>query len=303
MTTTNAWDPSENSVAQRTYESSAADVFRDFVQAPASLRFSNKAERRRIYRHVYGDSWWVDLDVIDGEAVELAERDEAQAERFFGNRITSGTASWLNAESWAEREEEREVSDGSRIVLGFDGSDLDDWTAVRAETLDGFQFTPAYGPEQRPAIWNPADYGGQVPRLEVRAAIDELMHRYDVVRLYTDPPYWETEVDEWVDAYGERRVIRWHTRRIVQMHAAAERLKTDVTKSETTWSHDACPITAAHVANSKMAARPGDRYVLRKASSAQKIDAAISSILAHEAACDVISAGLATRKKNYVYTA
>lgn len=56
--TTNAWDPSEQSVAQRTSESSAADVFRDFVQAPASLKFSNKAERRRIYRHVYGDSWW-----------------------------------------------------------------------------------------------------------------------------------------------------------------------------------------------------------------------------------------------------
>lgn len=43
--------------------------------------------------------------------------------------------------------------------------------------------------------------------------------------------------------------------------------------------------------------------MLRKASAAQKIDVAVSSILAHEAACDVIAAGLATRKKNYVYTA
>ncbi|MFJ9558065.1 hypothetical protein ACIRPH_30030 [Nocardiopsis sp. NPDC101807] len=301
--TTNAWDPSEQSVAQRTFESSATDIFRDFVQAPVSLKFSNKSERRRIYRHVYGDSWWVDLDVIDGEAVELAERDEAQAERFFGNRITSGTASWLDAEAWSDRATGREVPDGTRLVLGFDGSDLDDWTGVRAETLGGHQFTPTYGPDQRPAVWNPADFGGQVPRLEVRAAIDELMRRFDVVRLYADPPYWDTEVDEWVDTYGDQRVIRWHTRRVVQMHAAAERLKTDVTKAETSFTHDGCPIAAAHVANARTAARPGDRYVLRKASAAQKIDVCVSSILAHEATCDVIAAGLATRKKNYVYTA
>jgi hypothetical protein len=57
------------------------------------------------------------------------------------------------------------------------------------------------------------------------------------------------------------------------------------------------------VANARAAARPGDRYVLRKASEAQKIDACVTSVLAHEAAGDAIAAGLASRRKSYYYGA
>jgi len=196
--------------------------------------------------------------------------------------------------------------DGTSVCLGFDGSDVDDWTAIRAETMDGYQFTPVYGPNDEPTIWNPADYDGQVPAAEVQAAMSQLMRRYDVVRLYADPPYWETEIDEWVDLYGEERVIRWYTRRIVQMHAACERLKTDIVRQGSgtvTFSHDGCPITADHIANTRAAARPMDRYVLKKASPSQKIDATIPSILAHEALGDVIAAGLAARQTSYYYGA
>ena len=93
--TTNAWDPAEQSVAQTTFESKATDIYRDYVQTPASLSYANKAERRKIHRLAYGDSWWVDLDYIEAAALELMERDPAQAERFFGNRIVVGRGSWL----------------------------------------------------------------------------------------------------------------------------------------------------------------------------------------------------------------
>lgn len=300
--TTNPWDPSENSVAQRTFESKAKDVYKDFLQAPKTWGFDTKRERKRIYQVVYGDAWWIDYDVIDAEAAELAEKDPGQAERFFGNRIMAGMGSWLKVAKWAARAKPRRVRPYTRIVLGFDGSDVDDWTAIRAETMDGYQFTPVYGPDDAPTIWNPEDYGGQVPRTEVNAAMDQLMRRYDVVRLYADPPYWESEVDGWVDAYGEERVVRWHTRRIVQMHAACERLKTDVTKKDSSFTHDGCEITEAHIGNARMAARPPDRYVLRKASPAQKIDAAIPSVLCHEALGDVIAAGLAEKEVSYFYS-
>lgn len=36
------------------------------------------------------------------------------------------------------------------ICLGFDGSDVDDWTVLAAETLDGFSFTPRFC--QDPAV-------------------------------------------------------------------------------------------------------------------------------------------------------
>ncbi|GFH38903.1 hypothetical protein [Streptomyces pacificus] len=304
METTNAWDPSEQSVAQTTSESKARDIFRYHPQAPRSLSYGDKRQRRRIHAIVYAGSAHVDLDAIEAETAEILEKDPAQAERFFGNRCVAGSSAWLDVAKWAAKAKPRRVRPMTRIVLGFDGSDVDDWTAIRAETMDGYQFTPLWGPDDEPTVWNPADFGGQVPRAEVRAAMDQIMNRYDVVRLYADPPYWETEVDEWVDKYGEERVIRWHTRRVVQMHSAAERLRTDVLKRNVdgaSFAHDGCSITEAHIANTRAAARPSDRYVLRKASPAQKIDATIPSILAHEALGDVIAAGLAERQVSYYY--
>lgn len=103
--TTNAWDPSENSVAQQSYDAKAADVYRDHAQAPPTLSYRNKAERRRIHKLVYGDSWWVDLDRIDAEASELIDRGEAgQAERFFGNRVVQGIGAWLPDGLWESTE-------------------------------------------------------------------------------------------------------------------------------------------------------------------------------------------------------
>jgi phage terminase large subunit-like protein len=88
------------------------------------------------------------------------------------------------------------------------------------------------------------------------------------------------------------------------MHAAAERLKTDIAKADTPFSHDGCPITSGHIRNARAAARPQGRYVLAKSSQDQKIDVAVTSILAHEAAMDAVAAGMtAPKRKNYYYSA
>jgi hypothetical protein len=245
---------------------------------------------------VYAGSWWVDLDAIEAEAAELLERDPAQAERFFGNRPVAGVGTWLDVDRWDARAKPREVQAKTAVVAGFDGSDVDDWTAIRCETQDGYQFTPTYGPDSRPCIWDPGEWGGQVPRLEVEAAVDEVFATYQVVRLYADPPGWETEIDKWAEKFGEKRVVRFETYRPVQMHAAVERQLTDVMKVDSGFSHDGCPYTRVHVANARKAARPAGRYVLTKASQAQKIDAAVSSVLVHEAAGDVTAAKLWPKK-------
>lgn len=293
--TSNAWDPSEDSTAKRTSESQSEDIFRYHPQAPVNLSYRNKQERRRIHRIVYAGSSHVDLDAIEAEAAELMEKDPAQAERFFGNRVVSGSDSWIDLAQWEKRRSPQDAGrddyDRPAVVLGFDGSDSDDWTAIRAETADGYQFTPTYGPSNLPTIWNPDDFGGQVPRLEVSAAVDELMTRYRVIRMYCDPPYWESEIDGWAAQYGEKTVIRWATYRPAQMHSAAERLKTDILKADSGFTHDGCPITTAHVGNSRASARPGGRYVVVKASQHQKIDACVTSIICHEAAGDVTASG------------
>lgn len=107
--TTNAWDPTEMSVAQTTYESPSADIFR-FYRNPdlvlrgkdgKPLRYSLKRDRQKIHEYAYEGSWWVNLDSIEAEAAELMERDPAQAERFFGNRLVHGAGSWLPDGAWA----------------------------------------------------------------------------------------------------------------------------------------------------------------------------------------------------------
>jgi hypothetical protein len=98
--TTNAWDPAEDSVAQRTAESSRPDIFRFHRLPLANLSYRDKRERRKIHAYVYEGSDHVDLDAIEAEAAELLERDPEQAERFFGNRLVQGSGAWLDTELW-----------------------------------------------------------------------------------------------------------------------------------------------------------------------------------------------------------
>ena len=109
LETTNAWDPAENSTAQRTWESRTSDVFKWFRQPPAALSWGNKRDRRKILRYVYAGSPWVNLDSVEAEALELAETDPAQAERFFGNRLVARAGSWLPAGLWESRYAETEA--------------------------------------------------------------------------------------------------------------------------------------------------------------------------------------------------
>jgi hypothetical protein len=292
--TTNAFDPTQRSQAQSTFQSKAPDIFKFYRPPLVHLSYANKVERRRIHTQVYAGSTHVHLDSIEAEAWELIEKGEiAQAERFFGNRMKAGAGTWCDIDAWNRRKVlvPREVPEKTPIVLGFDGSDTDDWTAIRAQTQDGYQFTPRYGPRQLPTIWDPLEFGGQVPRLDVAEAVRWLFKHFRVVRMYLDPPGWTSEADAWAAEFGEKIVLRWYTQRLVQMHAAAERLLTDISKVDSPWSHDGCPVTTAHVEATHKEPRPSNRYVLCKPQDGRKIDAAVCSVLADEAAGDVTAAG------------
>jgi hypothetical protein len=179
------------------------------------------------------------------------------------------------------------------ICCGFDGSDVDDFSAIRAETLDGYQFTPTYeiDGERFPTIWNPTEHGGRIPRAHVHTAIEQLFADHHVLRFYCDPPDWKTEIESWALQYGEKKVLEWATYRVQPMHEALKRFVTDLQQGRIT--HDGCPITALHMANARKEPKPGLRYLLGKPHGAyhQKIDAAMASVLAHEAACDAVAAG------------
>ena len=189
--------------------------------------------------------------------------------------------------------------DGTQVCLGFDGSDFDDFTALRAETIDGFQFTPRYGASGLPTIWNPKEWpDARTPRTEVSDAVREMFERFDVSRLYADPPRFETDLDEWAAEHGEDRVVEWPTYRPKQMHEALERFVSDLSAGRI--AHDDCPITAAHMGNARKLTRNA-RYVIGKPNNHQKIDAAMASVLAHEAAADARATGWADKVDTRVF--
>lgn len=307
---TNGWDLAENSVAQQLAEAMEPDVHVDHLRAPTNLSYTNKAERHRIHKIVYGDSavkldragnrisGWVNLDRIEADASKLVKRDPNQAARFFGNIPSMGSGAWLQEGQWADKLLIRERPKSVPVCAGFDGSDSDDWTGIRLETFDLHQFTPVYHGGTRRTIWNPKRWpDGRIPRDEVMAAWDEIMRDYDVVRAYLDPPLWATEIQHLQGKYGDKIFIEWPTYRIKPMHASLERFKTDITNPTSGFTHDDCAFTDTHMRNAVERARAGQTYNLGKASQHQKIDLAMSSTLAHEAVMDATAAGDLGKRK------
>ncbi len=185
---------------------------------------------------------------------------------------------------------------GARLCGGFDGSENSDFTVIKLETIDGLIFTPRYGPDRLPTIWNPADWGGRIPRQQVRVAWGELRERYLFNRVYCDPGFhdetsWESEIEWWDAEWGPAVFVPWPTNIISRMFPAVRRFESDLRDGAIT--QDGCPVTAAHMRNTRKIAKSADRYVLGKATPQQKIDTAITSVLAHEAAADARAEGWA----------
>lgn len=151
-------------------------------------------------------------------------------------------------------------------------------------------------------IWNPAQHGGRIPRLQVHDAWAELADRYRLGRVYCDPGFndphdptsWITEIERWAGLYGPETFVPWQmggSTRTRAVHASLVRFEADLQSRRLT--HDGCPVTSAHVANSRKIPKPGDRFLLGKPAGAhhQKIDLAVTSVLCHEATSDALADG------------
>jgi hypothetical protein len=298
--TTNAWDPAENSVAQQQFESTSKDIYRQFVQPPSNLSFKNKVERRKILQLVYAETLkqhggHVDLDAIEAEAYDLIQRDQAQAERFFGNRIVAGQDSWLDAKVWEERfSSETPPKKGDAIAIGFDGSLRDDSTAlVACRISDGHLWVLGLweSPDEADADW-------EVPVAEVDARVHWAFKEYSVQRMYCDPAYWQDIVGRWASEFGDKKIFEWWTNRERAMVAALERFHTGAVTGQLT--HDGDERLARHI---KQAHRKETRsgVLIRKdrPHSPRKIDLAVCAVLAYEARGDVVQSGKVKRKTQF----
>jgi hypothetical protein len=305
--TTNAWDPGAGSVAQREWDSAADDIYRQMIRPPATLSFANKAERRRILRIAYPEDvrrehgGHVDLDAIEAEAADLAEKDLAQAARFFGNIIMAASGRAFDPAVWAKRAaESHPVGPRARIVLGFDGSRRYDHTAlVGCEVETGYLWPLG--------IWAPPP-GGEISTEEIDAAVDEAFALYDVVRLYADPPYWDESVARWAGRYGDR-VRAWWTARSRPMANALRAFAEAVELGDLRHcppDYPGCAALSAHVANAVKRptsmldddGRPLWLVGKDQPGSPAKIDGLVAAVLAWEARRDALAQPV-TRRSVY----
>jgi hypothetical protein len=296
LSISNAHNPGEGSDAEADYDAylamstgrGAKDFLYDSVEAPAGIDTADPEAVRQGVLAARGDSSWLDVDRIAATILDPRTR-EGEARRFYFNQVVAGDDVWLDRSAWDDLAARRLVQPGTPITVGFDGSSTDDWTALRCETRDGYQFTPAFA-DGKPMIWDPMQHDGYTPRGEVNAAVAYLFSTFKVERFYADPPMWQSEIDEWASRYGNKIVLQWATYRTRQMAEALERFRTDVLANGL--KHDGCPITSKHVENAHADRRPQgvlirkDRHVSRN-----KIDAVMSSVLAHEAAFEAKAAG------------
>lgn len=295
--TTNAYDPAERSVAQRTHEGRAAGILHDHRTTRERVELEDRRALEKALREVYGDSWWVDIDRIADEVVDPSTM-ESDARRFFLSEIVAGQDVFADATAWAmharpaERVRAREV-----VCLGFDGSKTDDATSIIGVRADGFVF--------HVATWErPAGHDGpwRVPSADVDRVLTQCFEAYRVVYMYADPWKWQDYLDAW-SARWPKRVVEFPTNVEVRMDKAIERWRTAFKAGEI--QHDDSDVLNRHVRSTVIAKgkrkspRDGEIAVgtefymrLVKRNTTVKIDASVAMVLAYEARGQALEDGL-----------
>ena len=144
--------------------------------------------------------------------------------------------------------------------------------------------------------------GWQVPVGEVDALVAQTFKKYNVIRMYCDPPYWQDSIDKWSAEFGEKVVVQWWTNRSRAVVAALNRYHTAVSTGQMT--HDGNEIVTRHIHNAKVKmTRDGAQIRKDRPQSPNKIDLTMAAVLAYEARGDAIEAGLNKVKKKVYKTA
>ena len=244
---------------------------------------------------------WSDIDSIV-EQWRDPTADRTYLERVWLNRVVRSSERAFDMEKWktlASTDFLLGVPDRELITLGFDGSRYNDATGLVATHIaTGYQW--CVGVWERPhgiEQW-------EVPVDQVEAAIAETFRRWDVWRMYCDPPYWETFVARWAGMYGDTRVMEWWTNRPKQMAYAVKGYDNAIQSGEL--SHDGNKAFTRHLGNAVRrvlslrdeAGVPLWTIYKERPDSPHKIDLAMAGCLSWEARCDALAAGIGTRKRS-----
>lgn len=305
LSTTNAYDPAEESVAQYTAEHEVDGVYHDDLEAPDTLSIKNKTECRRALRIVYGDSVtgkrtepgkvepWVNLDRIEAEIKALLPRDPAQAERYFLNRKRAAESAAFSPEVLDSLVNRQEVEPKSFIAVGIDGARFVDGLSIVGTVIEtGYQWS--IGIWERPEA-APEDY--QHPYAEIDGALREVFDRFDVWRAYVDPQFIEDWLDNWQGEWGDKRVLEWRTNRPRMIAHAVRNYSDAISNGDVTLAGD--PDLLRHLKQAmrrKLNVYDDDHRQMHtlakdRPDSPRKMDGAMAAVLSWEARGDAIADG------------
>jgi hypothetical protein len=300
LETTNAFDPVEQSVAQRTFEAKApGTLIDDAPSPPGSVRIRD--ERDEVLSVVYGDALldrggWVDRERIHAEIEALLEHDPAQAERYFLNRKLAAEGAAFNPQQLKDRVSLRRLpSKGSVIVLGVDGARHHDSLAVVAtDVKSGFQWPVII--IERPEHAGD-DYEHDLTLVD--GAVSELVEKGDYVvwRAYCDDQYIAHLIESWQNRFGAKRFHTWHTNRQKQIAWAVRRFEEAIGAGDVSFSGEPVFMTHLRQARKRMLTVMDDQqrqmHTLTKdhIRSPRKIDAAMAAVLSWEARYNALQSG------------
>lgn len=195
------------------------------------------------------------------------------------------------------------IPDGAFVAAGFDGARWRDATALTITDI-------ATGRQMLLGCWErPEDVEEwEVPADEVSDLVADMMSRYEVWRLYCDPPWWYETVASWA-ARWPGRVLEWHTqvksKMIPALLAYVEAIDSGiVTYGSNPWLDN----LIRHLGNSgrkelkTLDADGRPQWILQKQDGRleDKIDAAMSAVLSWTACVDARREG-AKPKPKYSY--
>lgn len=304
LETSNAWVPGRDSIAEETYEAwilqeegrlkGSAKILYDSRMAPPDVDFGDPEDILRGVDFAYGDAYWVNREDIV-EAILSPTTPLDVSKRFYFNWPESAEDAWVLPEQWrALAVPTHYMPEGSAITIGFDGSRIDDATAlVGCEVETGFVFEIG--------IWETRDARGDrtpIPIGEVNAALDMAFETYDVWALFADVKEWEESTKVgwrakfmetlehrlWAVPGGrDPQPIAWDMRTHVgEFTAACEMVQKEIETGG--FEHDGSGLLSRHAINARRAPNRWGMSISKEApKSVNKIDGAVAMIIARHA--------------------
>lgn len=299
--TSNAWTPGSESVAETTYDAWVAQeegrlkgrgkILYDARMAPPDIDFDDPASIRKAVEFTYGDCYWVDAEDITDNRILSPKTPLHVSKIFYLNWPESPENAWTTPQKWARMADvDFRIEDGDDIAIGFDGSRVEDATAlVGCHIETGFTFTLG--------IWEP--HGKRyIPVEEVDAAIQLAMAKWHVAAFFADVKEWEDHtkikwrswfeeiVDVWAVPGGrDPQPVAWDMRgHVGEFTVAAEMVLSEIDAIPPGFTHDGDSYLGRHVANARRSPnRWGISISKESPKSVNKIDGCVAMVIARHA--------------------